>query len=70
MPVNSRGVFTEEGAPFNGQFVFKANDQIIANLQDRGLLFAYRKYPAFLSPLLALQEPYYFPRHGAMVFEH
>ena len=39
MPVNSRGVFTEEGAPFNGQFVFKANDQIIAYLQDRGLLF-------------------------------
>jgi isoleucyl-tRNA synthetase len=39
MPVNSKGVFTEEGAPFNGQFVFKANDQIIANLQDRGLLY-------------------------------
>ena len=43
MPVNSRGVFTEEGAPFNGQFVFKANDQIIANLQDRGLLFKTEK---------------------------
>lgn len=43
MPVNSRGVFTEEGAPFNGQFVFKANDQIIANLQDRGLLFKAEK---------------------------
>lgn len=43
MPVNSKGVFTEEGAPFNGQFVFKANDQIIANLQDRGLLFANEK---------------------------
>jgi len=43
MPVNSRGVFTEEGAPFNGQFVFKANDQIIANLQERGLLYATEK---------------------------
>jgi len=43
MPVNSRGVFTEAGAPFNGQFVFKANDQIIANLKDRGLLFATEK---------------------------
>jgi isoleucyl-tRNA synthetase len=43
MPVNSRGVFTEEGAPFNGQFVFKANDQIIANLQDRGMLFLAEK---------------------------
>jgi len=43
MPVNSRGVFTEEGAPFNGQFVFKANDQIIANLQERGMLYATEK---------------------------
>lgn len=40
MPVNSKGVFTDAGAPFNGQFVFKANDGIIANLQQRGLLFA------------------------------
>ena len=39
MPVNPKGVFTEDGAPFNGQFVFKANDQIIANLKDRGMLF-------------------------------
>jgi isoleucyl-tRNA synthetase len=38
MPVNSKGVFTEEGAPFNGQFIFKANDVIIANLKDRGML--------------------------------
>ena len=43
MPVNSRGVFTEEGAPFNGQFVFKANDQIMANLQERGMLLATNK---------------------------
>jgi len=43
MPVNSKGVFTEEGKPFNGQFVFKANDQIIANLQERGMLFATQK---------------------------
>ena len=43
MPVNGKGVFTQEGAPFNGQFVFKANDQIIANLQERGLLFATAK---------------------------
>jgi len=39
MSVNGKGVFTEEGAPFNGQFVFKANEPIIANLKDRGLLF-------------------------------
>ena len=39
MPVNGKGVFTEEGAPFNGQFIFKANPLIIENLQSRGLLF-------------------------------
>ena len=39
MPVNSRGVFTEDGAPFTGQHVFKANEQIIADLKNRGLLF-------------------------------
>ena len=40
MPVNSKGVFTDEGAPFAGQHVFKANEQIIADLKARGLLFA------------------------------
>ncbi len=39
MPVNSKGVFTEQGAPFAGQHVFKANEQIIADLKSRGLLF-------------------------------
>ncbi len=40
MPVNSKGVFNEEGAPFTGQHVFKANEVIIANLKERGLLFS------------------------------
>lgn len=39
MPVNGRGVFTEAGAPFEGQHVFKANPNITADLQSRGLLF-------------------------------
>ncbi len=39
MPVNSRGVFTNEGSPFAGQHVFKANEHIIADLKARGLLF-------------------------------
>ncbi len=43
MPVNSRGVFTEEGAPFAGQHVLKANDVIIANLEERGALFVSEK---------------------------
>lgn len=40
MPVNSKGVFTDEGAPFTGQHVFKANEQIMEDLKKRGLLFA------------------------------
>jgi isoleucyl-tRNA synthetase len=40
MPVNSKGVFTDQGAPFTGQHVFKANPLIIEDLQKRGLLFA------------------------------
>jgi isoleucyl-tRNA synthetase len=39
MPVNSKGVFSEEGTPFAGQFVFKANPNIIADLKSRDLLF-------------------------------
>lgn len=39
MPVNSRGVFTEDGAPFAGQFVFKANPLIVEDLKSRDLLF-------------------------------
>jgi len=39
MPVNSKGVFTDEGAPFTGQHVFKANEVIITDLHNRGLLF-------------------------------
>jgi isoleucyl-tRNA synthetase len=39
MPVNDRGVFTAEGAPFEGKHVLKANPEIVADLQARGLLF-------------------------------
>ncbi len=39
MPVNDRGVFTAEGAPFEGRHVLKANDDIVADLKARGLLF-------------------------------
>lgn len=39
MPVNGKGVFTEDGAPFAGQFVFKANPLIVEDLKSRGLLF-------------------------------
>ena len=39
-PVDDRGCFTEEADFFTGQFVFKANTDIIARLQENGLLVA------------------------------
>jgi len=39
-PVDEGGILTDEAAPFAGQFVFKANDPIIAWLDERGLLLA------------------------------
>ncbi|MBF0569539.1 MAG: isoleucine--tRNA ligase [Candidatus Omnitrophica bacterium] len=39
MPVNDRGVFTADGAPFEGKHVLKANDEIIEHLRAQGLLF-------------------------------
>lgn len=38
MPVNPKGVFTDDGDPFTGHFIFKANPLIIENLQQRGVL--------------------------------
>ncbi len=38
MPVNDQGVFTKEGGPFEGQYIFKANDNIINDLNERKLL--------------------------------
>ncbi|MGD9383904.1 MAG: isoleucine--tRNA ligase, partial [Desulfobacterales bacterium] len=37
-PVDDRGCFTEEADFFNGQFVFKANSDIIARLREKDLL--------------------------------
>lgn len=39
MPVNDRGVFTEQGSPFEGQHVLKANDAIVEYLKTHQLLF-------------------------------
>jgi len=39
-PVDDKGVFTDDVALFNGQFVFDANDNIIAKLADTGALTA------------------------------
>ncbi len=40
MPVNDRGVYTEKAGPYAGQHVFKANERILADLTERGTLFA------------------------------
>lgn len=42
MPVNAKGVFTDEGAPFAGEHVFKANVLIVEDLKTRGLLFIHQ----------------------------
>ena len=42
MPVNGRGVFTEDGSPFTGEHVFKANPLIVEDLKKRGLLFIHQ----------------------------
>jgi len=39
VPVDHRGVFTEEGAEFKGMHVFKANPKIIERLNEKGILF-------------------------------
>ncbi len=39
MPVNSRGVYTSEAGRYAGEYVFKANDKIIAELKIKGMLF-------------------------------
>ena len=39
MPVNDRGIFTDEAGEFAGQHVFKANERIIESLKIRGQLF-------------------------------
>ena len=39
-PVNDNGCFTDEVKYFNGQFVFKANDDIIAKLKEKNTLLA------------------------------
>ncbi|MDP8265457.1 MAG: isoleucine--tRNA ligase [Candidatus Aceula meridiana] len=39
VPVDHRGVFTKEGAEFEGSHVFKANPKIIERLNEKGILF-------------------------------
>ena len=40
VPVDARGIFTDEAGEFAGQHVFKANDAIIAKLSAQGVLLA------------------------------
>jgi isoleucyl-tRNA synthetase len=45
MPVNSKGIFTDEGSPFAEQHVFKANENIIADLKKRNLFHSGKSLP-------------------------
>ncbi|MCC6758803.1 MAG: isoleucine--tRNA ligase [Candidatus Omnitrophica bacterium] len=38
MPVNDQGVFTKDAGKYEGQYIFKANENIIADLKERGIL--------------------------------
>ena len=40
MPVDDRGIYTKEAGKYAGEHVLKANEKIIAELKDRGMLFA------------------------------
>ena len=40
MPVNDRGVYTQEAGHYAGEHVFKANEKIIEELKSKGVLFA------------------------------
>ncbi|HVO30942.1 MAG TPA: class I tRNA ligase family protein, partial [bacterium] len=44
VPVNDRGVLTQDAGPFAGQFIFKANDAIIEHLRASGHLVAHKVY--------------------------
>ncbi len=43
MPVDDRGVFTDEAGKFSGEHILKANDMIIDDLRERGLLVKMEK---------------------------
>jgi len=38
MPVNDQGVFTKDAGKYEGQYIFKANEHIINDLKERGIL--------------------------------
>ncbi len=40
MPVDDRGVYTEQAGPYRGMFVFKANERVIEDLRQAGALLA------------------------------
>ncbi len=43
-PVNASGHFTDEAGPYAGQFIFKANKQIVEDLRASGLLWRAHEY--------------------------
>ncbi len=43
-PVNARGIYTDDTGLFGGQFVWKANDNIVETLRDKGMLLKDEAY--------------------------
>ena len=66
-PVDGAGRFTAEAGPYAGQLIFDAQQRIIDDLRAAGLADRGRIVRAFLSALLALQEPGHLPRDRAVV---
>ncbi len=71
-PVNEKGVFTEEVEYFSGQFVYKANENIIAKLKEFGALVKSEQimhsYPhcwRCKSPIIFRATPQWFISMGA-----
>ncbi len=44
MPVNNQGMYTQEAGVWAGKHVFKANEEIIAALKDKGVLFIHQPF--------------------------
>ena len=67
MPVDSKGVFTDEGPTFGGQHVFKANENIIADLKKTRVFVCPVKIFSILIPIAGVARTLLFfapPNNG------
>ena len=69
-PVDEEGKFTADVAKYAGMNVFEANRAICDDMKTAGSLLKEGDDHAFLSPLLAVQEPGHLPGDRAVVHLH